>query len=173
MGDHLSEKIDVFSFGILAREIVSRRRGNTDTALRKKKMYLLEWVSSLLPKCVMLSNFLTDDQIEIPLIFCFSQTWQLYGSDRELELVDVEEIKRVIRVGMLCTQTAPGQRPPKPRVVAMLSGDVEVGTVPAKPGYLTDLVFDDASFQNTTISSYGGLYTTTTSTATTTVPSDA
>ncbi|KAL8162096.1 hypothetical protein V2J09_013585 [Rumex salicifolius] len=105
-------------------------------------------------------------------------TWQLYESNREVDLIDEklegefdkEEVKRVIRIGLLCTQTAHTQRPPMSRVVAMLNGDVEVGDVPAKPGYLTDWKYDDASFQSTTISSYNGTYTTNTSAATTMTP---
>ncbi|KAL8162109.1 hypothetical protein V2J09_013598 [Rumex salicifolius] len=102
-------------------------------------------------------------------------TWQLYESNREVDLIDEklegkfdeEEVKRVIRIGLLCTQTAHTQRPPMSRVVAMLFGDVEVGDVPAKPGYLSEWRYDDANFQSTTISSYNGAYTTTSSATTT------
>lgn len=43
MRGHLTEKADVFSFGVLALEIVSGRP-NSDTSLEGEKMYLLEWV---------------------------------------------------------------------------------------------------------------------------------
>ena len=62
-----------------------------------------------------------------------------------MELVDptlVEfnesEALRVIGVGLLCTQATPMLRPPMSRVVAMLSGDIEVSSVTSKPGYITD-----------------------------------
>ncbi|KAL8162099.1 hypothetical protein V2J09_013588 [Rumex salicifolius] len=105
-------------------------------------------------------------------------TWQLYESKRELDLIDEklegmfneEEVKKVIRIGLLCTQTAHTQRPSMSRVVAMLAGDVEVGNVPAKPGYLADWRYDDASFLSTTVSSYNGAYTTTSSATTTMSP---
>lgn len=61
-----------------------------------------------------------------------------------------EEVKRLIGVALLCTQTLPSLRPSMSRVVAMLCGDMEVSTVTSKPGYLTDWKFDDiTSFVNT------------------------
>ncbi|KAG6418464.1 hypothetical protein SASPL_120668 [Salvia splendens] len=42
MRGHLTEKADVFSFGVVALEIVSGRL-NSDTSLETERMYLLEW----------------------------------------------------------------------------------------------------------------------------------
>ena len=79
-----------------------------------------------------------------------SQAWQLHEDNREVDLVDVklsefneEEVKRVIQVSFLCTQSSPTLRPSMSRVVAMLLGDIEVSTVTSKPGYLTDWKSDD------------------------------
>ncbi|KAE9451213.1 hypothetical protein C3L33_16882, partial [Rhododendron williamsianum] len=76
------------------------------------------------------------------------KAWHVHENNREVELVDArllefdeEEVKRVIRVALLCTQTSPQQRPSMPRAVAMLSGDIEVGA-PSRPGYLIDWNFD-------------------------------
>ena len=45
MRGRLTEKADVFGFGIVALEILSGRR-NTDNSFEdKKKIYLLEWAS--------------------------------------------------------------------------------------------------------------------------------
>lgn len=63
--------------------------------------------------------------------------------DSELSEFSKEEVKKVIGVALLCTQTSPGLRPAMSRVVAMLSGDIEVAAVTSKPGYLTDWKFDD------------------------------
>ncbi|KAJ9687179.1 hypothetical protein PVL29_015863 [Vitis rotundifolia] len=121
MRGHLTEKVDVFSFGVVALEIVSGRP-NSDTSLEQEKTYLLEW------------------------------TWQLHENNCEIELVDSrlsefseEEASRMIGVALLCTQASPTLRPPMSRVVAMLSGDIEVSRVTTKPGYLTDWKFNDAS----------------------------
>ncbi|CBI20015.3 hypothetical protein VitviT2T_018454 [Vitis vinifera] len=121
MRGHLTEKADVFGFGVVALEIVSGRP-NSDTSLEEEKTYLLEWA------------------------------WQLHETNREIELVDSrlsefseEEARRMIGVALLCTQTSPTLRPPMSRVVAMLSGDIEVSRVTTKPGYLTDWKFNDVS----------------------------
>ena len=46
MRGHLTEKTDVFAFGVVALEIVSGRP-NSDPSLEEYKMYLLEWVRTL------------------------------------------------------------------------------------------------------------------------------
>ncbi|WZZ33109.1 hypothetical protein YC2023_016510 [Brassica napus] len=119
MRGHLTEKTDVYAFGVVALELVSGRP-NSDEVLDDDKKYLLEW------------------------------TWNLHEKGREVELIDdrlsefnVEEVKRVIGVALLCTQASHSLRPPMSRVVAMLSGDVEVSHVTSKPGYLTDWRYDD------------------------------
>ena len=43
MRGHLTEKADVFAFGVVALEIVSGRP-NYDDSLEAEKKYLLEWV---------------------------------------------------------------------------------------------------------------------------------
>ncbi|KAJ0024574.1 hypothetical protein Pint_06986 [Pistacia integerrima] len=85
-------------------------------------------------------------------MFDASQAWHLYENNRQLELVDStlskfneEEVKRLIGVALLCTQTLPSSRPSMSRVVAMLCGDIEVSTVNSKPGYLTEWTFDDVT----------------------------
>ncbi|XP_018512326.1 probable LRR receptor-like serine/threonine-protein kinase At1g56140 isoform X2 [Brassica rapa] len=119
MRGHLTEKTDVYAFGVVALELVSGRP-NSDEILDDEKKYLLEWA------------------------------WNLHEKSREVELIDdrlsefnVEEVKRVIGVALLCTQASHSLRPPMSRVVAMLPGDVEVSDVTSKPGYLTDWRFDD------------------------------
>ncbi|XP_044495500.1 probable LRR receptor-like serine/threonine-protein kinase At1g56130 isoform X2 [Mangifera indica] len=119
MRGHLTEKADVFSFGVVALEIISGR-ANSDNSLDTEKIYLLEWA------------------------------WNLHENNRSLGLVDPtltefseDEALRIIGVGLLCTQASPMLRPPMSRVVAMLAGDIEVGTVTSKPSYLTDWDFKD------------------------------
>ncbi|KAF9608840.1 hypothetical protein IFM89_011878 [Coptis chinensis] len=123
---HLTEKADVFGFGVVALEILCGRP-NADSSLEPERMYLLEWA------------------------------WNLNGNNHGLELVDPilnsfneEEAIRLLGVGLLCTQTSPTMRPPMSRVVAMLTGDIEVSTVASRPGYLTDWQFNDMSIFNET-----------------------
>ncbi|KAM3302728.1 hypothetical protein P3S67_017230 [Capsicum chacoense] len=121
MRGHLTEKADVFGFGVVALEIVSGRP-NSDESLEEDKIYLLEWA------------------------------WQLRENKHETELVDanlsefdVDEVKKVIMIALLCTQTSPGLRPSMSRVIAMLTGDAEVAAVTSRPGYLTDWKFKDTT----------------------------
>lgn len=65
--------------------------------------------------------------------------------DTSLSQFDENEVKRVIAVALLCTQTSPALRPPMSRVIAMLSGDTEITAVATRPGYLTDWKFRDAT----------------------------
>lgn len=65
--------------------------------------------------------------------------------DSELSKLNENEVKRIIRVALLCTQTSPTLRPSMSRVVPMLLGDIEVSTEILRPGYLNDWKFDDTS----------------------------
>ncbi|KAG2689601.1 hypothetical protein I3760_09G146500 [Carya illinoinensis] len=119
MRGHLTEKADVFGFGVVALEILSGRP-NSDNSLDAEKIYLLEWVWTL-----------------------HEHNQALGLVDPKLMEFDEIEAIRVIRVALLCTQASPMLRPPMSRVVAMLAGDIEVGNVTTKPSYLTDLDFKD------------------------------
>ncbi|XP_060670419.1 probable LRR receptor-like serine/threonine-protein kinase At1g56140 [Ziziphus jujuba] len=140
MHGYLTDKTDVFAFGVVALEIVSGR-ANSDSNLDEEKTYLLGWA------------------------------WNLYKEKKEVELVDSallsefneQEVRRVIRVALLCTQSSPSLRPSMSRVVAMLSGDVQASTTISKPGYLTDYwksdhlssqMSDSTAAKRTNISSY-------------------
>ncbi|CAN6545871.1 unnamed protein product [Malus baccata var. baccata] len=118
---HLTEKADVFGFGVVILEILSGRP-NSYNNLDPEKIYLLEWV------------------------------WTLHGNDQTLGLVDPRltefdetEVTRLIRAALLCTQGSPMARPSMSRVVAMLFGDIDIGTVMSKPSYLTDYNFKDVT----------------------------
>ncbi|XP_019196516.1 PREDICTED: probable LRR receptor-like serine/threonine-protein kinase At1g56140 [Ipomoea nil] len=119
MRGHLTEKADVFSFGVVALEIVSGRP-NSDSSLEQDKIYLLEWAWHL-----------HENNRDVDVV------------DENLPDFNEDEVKRVIGVSLLCTQASPGLRPSMSRVVAMLSGDTEVPTVTSRPSYLTDWKFDD------------------------------
>ncbi|KAJ9691461.1 hypothetical protein PVL29_013591 [Vitis rotundifolia] len=119
MRGHLTEKADVFGFGVVALEIVSGRP-NYDNNLEDEKKYLLEWAWTL-----------HENNRSLDLV------------DPKLTTFDENEAARVIGVALLCIQASPSLRPTMSRVVAMLAGDIEVSTVASKPGYLTDWDFKD------------------------------
>ncbi|KAI4323206.1 hypothetical protein L6164_022831 [Bauhinia variegata] len=123
----LTEKADVFSFGIVALEIISGRP-NSDTSLEEEKVCLLEWAWNLL------ENKRVSELVD-PRVSEFNE----------------EEVKRIAGVALLCTQTSPALRPSMSRVVAMLSGDVKVSPVTSRPEYLTDWKFNDVTSLTTDI----------------------
>ncbi|KAM1244859.1 hypothetical protein ACFX2I_036123 [Malus domestica] len=121
MFGHLTEKADVFGFGVVVLEILSGRP-NSYNNLDPERISLIEWV------------------------------WTLHENDQTLGLVDPRltefdetEATRLIRVALMCTQGSPMARPSMSRVVAMLSGDIDIGTVMSKPSYLTDYDFKDVT----------------------------
>ncbi|GJN09499.1 hypothetical protein PR202_ga27512 [Eleusine coracana subsp. coracana] len=115
MRGHLTEKADVFAFGMVAMETVAGR-SNTDNSLVEHKVFLLEWAWELY------------------------ETGQALGilDPRLEEEFESEEALRVIHVALLCTQGSPHQRAPMSRVVAMLTGDSEVTEIVTKPSYITE-----------------------------------
>uniref|UniRef100_A0A0D9X5C4 non-specific serine/threonine protein kinase n=1 Tax=Leersia perrieri TaxID=77586 RepID=A0A0D9X5C4_9ORYZ len=114
MRGHLTEKADVFAFGVVALETVAGR-SNTDHSLMEDKTYLLEWAWGL-----------------------YEREEALGIVDPRLEEIDEEEVLRVIRLSLLCTQGSPHQRPQMSKVVAMLTGDITVADVVTKPKYITE-----------------------------------
>ncbi|OEL27221.1 putative LRR receptor-like serine/threonine-protein kinase [Dichanthelium oligosanthes] len=112
MRGQLTEKADVFAFGVVALEAVSGR-SNTDNSLEERNIYLLEWAWGL-----------------------YEEKQPLRILDPMLEEFDTEEALRVIHVALICTQGSPHQRPLMSRVVAMLTGKAEVAEEVRKPSYV-------------------------------------
>jgi hypothetical protein len=97
----LSEKIDIFSLGVLLLEIVSGRRSIIHGM--KKDMFLIQWAYELNEK---------NNLLELV--------------DSRLNIEDNRMILNVIHVGLLCVQIDPSLRPSIAIVVAMLKSEVEL-----------------------------------------------
>ncbi|KAH9571926.1 hypothetical protein CY35_02G119300 [Sphagnum magellanicum] len=102
----LTEKVDVFSYGVLLLEIVSGRK-NIDLSLETNKMYLLEWAYSLHEQDKLMD--LIDQQLN--------------------NNVSNDETQRVINVALLCVQTSATRRPSMSHVLAMLLNEVDMEVV--------------------------------------------
>ncbi|KAG0603306.1 hypothetical protein M758_10G083100 [Ceratodon purpureus] len=102
----VSEKVDVFSYGVLVLEVVSGRR-NIDLSYPTGRAYLAEWAWN-----------------------CCSEGTLLDLVDPTLVLLSDEEVQvqKVINIALLCIQTAAERRPTMAQVVAMLQGDMAVGS---------------------------------------------
>ncbi|KAH9554689.1 hypothetical protein CY35_08G076000 [Sphagnum magellanicum] len=96
----LSEKVDVFSFGVLVLEIVSGRK-NIEPNLNEDQAYLLEWVWKLYEEAKLL-------EIVDP---------KMNTHNHEKDII------HVINIGLLCVQSTASKRPSMARIVAMLQGD--------------------------------------------------
>ncbi|GFP87528.1 probable LRR receptor-like serine/threonine-protein kinase at1g56140 [Phtheirospermum japonicum] len=121
MRGHLTEKADVFSFGMVILEVVSGR-ANYDSSFEGDRKYLLEWAWH-----------------------CHENKQEMDLVDPKLSEFNEDEVQRLIGAAFLCIQTSLMARPSMSRVVAMLSGDAEVPSVATRPGYLSEWNFSDTS----------------------------
>ncbi|CAH8322386.1 unnamed protein product [Eruca vesicaria subsp. sativa] len=111
----LSNKIDAYSFGVLVLEITSGFRNNM---------------------------FRSDNSLETLV----TQVWKCFASDKMEEMIDKEmeeetdktEVKRVMQIGLLCTQESPQLRPTMSKVIEMINSTDLVLPTPTKPPFLHD-----------------------------------
>uniref|UniRef100_A0A453GAV7 Protein kinase domain-containing protein n=1 Tax=Aegilops tauschii subsp. strangulata TaxID=200361 RepID=A0A453GAV7_AEGTS len=131
MMGHLTEKADVFAFGVVALEILAGRR-NFDDSLEEDEKYLLgcAW-------------HLHESQRTLELL------------DSKLIEFDEEEAARLINVALLCTMGLPQRRPPMSKVVSMLTEDIEVTDVDTtmRPSYVPE--WQVRSFSSSYVSGSG------------------
>jgi len=123
MRGQLTEKADVFGFGVAALEVIYGRP-NTDHSLGMEKTYLLEWAWH---------NYKEKRELEEIIDPKLLTSMNL----------NRDEVSRMIGIAILCTQTSPTRRPTMSKVVAMLIGDLEVPEVLTKPSYLMDFRYTE------------------------------
>ncbi|KAG6474453.1 hypothetical protein ZIOFF_068388 [Zingiber officinale] len=110
----LSEKVDTYSYGVVVLEIISGRKCN-DIKLEPVTQYLLEWA------------------------------WKLYERDQLLEMVDEtldpseyspEEVKKIIKIALLCTQATVAARPTMSEIVVLLLNQTDDALQPTRPTFI-------------------------------------
>lgn len=117
---HLTEKVDVYSFGVLLLEIASGRQNNRSQSLEYSESLLtIAWrhfqlgsVEEIIDPNLKLQNYYS---INI-----------------------VNEVLRVIHVGLLCTQEASSLRPSMSRALQMLVIKDEDLPAPANPPFMDE-----------------------------------
>ncbi|KAK4360043.1 hypothetical protein RND71_022272 [Anisodus tanguticus] len=111
---HLTEKVDIYSFGVVVLEIISGRRSN-DMYIETE--YLLE------------------------------QAWKLHETGIPVKLVDEtldvneyneQEVKKIIEIALMCTQSPPNLRPSMSEVIVMLLSDCSTDRrTPSRPAFVS------------------------------------
>ncbi|KAF6135016.1 hypothetical protein GIB67_014065 [Kingdonia uniflora] len=93
----LTEKVDVYSYGVLVLEIISGVENN---------------------------KFRSHECLDTLVI----STWRHFQSnsvseiiDEDIDVDDIEEVIRVVQIGLLCTQEAPSLRPTMTEIIQMLT----------------------------------------------------
>ncbi|XP_059075277.1 cysteine-rich receptor-like protein kinase 6 [Cryptomeria japonica] len=109
----LSVKTDVYSFGVLVLEVVSRRK-NMDSNLPYEMQNLLQWAWGLYRAGKLLT---------------------MVGSTIK-ESCPQERVERCIHVALLCVQADAGVRPAMSNVVMMISSNSVTLPNPTKPAFL-------------------------------------
>ncbi|KAK7354659.1 hypothetical protein VNO80_20125 [Phaseolus coccineus] len=110
----LSEKADIYSFGVLLLEIICCRK-NTDRTLPSEMQYLPQYAWKLYENARIL------DIIDPKL--------------RQDGFVE-KDVMQAIHVAFLCLQPDPHLRPPMSEIVALLTFKIEMVTTPMRPAFL-------------------------------------
>ncbi|CAN6326580.1 unnamed protein product [Urochloa humidicola] len=110
----LTEKADIYSYGVLVLEIITGRKNHNSVASSAEGLSLMALI------------------------------WKHYNAGTLMELLDPnlreqcssEEALQVFHVGLLCAQASPNLRPPMWKVVEMLSGRANVLPRPTQPPFI-------------------------------------
>lgn len=153
----LTEKADVYSFGVLVLEIVCGRKNSVFTQDSGSLLQRVRFEFFLHGTCKAL--IYTQKSLSFKLGFCtfadwefWHQVWKLYKSNKLVEAIDdclkddfpEKEASDVLRIGLLCTQASVALRPSMTEVVWMLTHkDWEIPP-PNQPPFLNAHVLESA-----------------------------
>ena len=131
----MSEKVDTYGFGIVVLEILGGRRC-TNSKTEAFSCSLLEHVRN---SYIALLLFACEDFESNSTFYCILQTWNLFKHDAYLNLVDktldpdeyvIDNIKKIVEIGLMCTQSPSSARPTMSHVVVLLTDDLPMKQIP-------------------------------------------
>ncbi|KAJ0241208.1 Cysteine-rich receptor-like protein kinase 2 [Hirschfeldia incana] len=121
----LTEKVDVYSFGVLVLEIV--------TGKQNTKSKMSDYSDSLITEAW--KHFQSG---ELEEIYDPNLDWQ----NQNDSLIIKKEIVRVVQIGLLCTQEMASLRPSMSKVLHMLKNKEEVLPLPSNPPFMDERVME-------------------------------
>ncbi|XP_058097358.1 rust resistance kinase Lr10-like [Magnolia sinica] len=110
----VTEKSDVYSYGMLVLEMVGGRRNYDQAASASSREYFPEWAFNRI------------ERGEVPLL---REVRKKVGDDKE----DMQVVEKLCKVGLWCIQHVHSNRPTMGRVIQMLEGDVDGIEMPPHP----------------------------------------
>ncbi|KAF9610420.1 hypothetical protein IFM89_022331 [Coptis chinensis] len=117
----VTEKSDVYSYGMLLLEMVGRRKNYETEASEPSQVYFPEWLYYKVKK---------DEFPFVPRRGDNDDSFEVNEDEENITEEDENIVKRMCLVGLWCVQHIPSNRPSMDRVVKMLEGHAEIGIPP-------------------------------------------
>jgi serine/threonine protein kinase len=114
----VSNKADVYSFGMLLMEMASKRKNLNPHADRSSQLFFPYWIYNQL---------IEEREIEMDEI-----------TDEEKNIV-----KKMFIIALWCIQLKPSDRPPMNKVIEMLEGNIEDIEMPPKPSFCPNEMIEE------------------------------